>query len=717
MNLFALTRRNLPLIMQEANGECGLACIAMVAQWHGHKLDLPYLRGVYPTTRRGLSLANLSQIADQLRFDVRGYQIDDTADLAKVRLPAILHWGKNHFVVLKSVRRGVFTVHNPAAGISRYTAAELVEHFSGYVLEVTPGQTFETIVRSKKYTLRRILELTHGLKASLAQIIVVSIVASMMMMLLPIFVQVALDSVLPRGDFDLLGVLAAGLMMVMVTVGLAEWLRKRIVANAGSAFFAQLTRNAVGHIFRLPLRYFESRHPGDIATRLDSIDALRSVVTKSFVSGTVDLVMILFSGTIMFLYAPTLALLVSAIFLVVIGIRLTLYPSMRQQGGLALKFKSEERARLIDNLRAAAALKSANATLQTTSRWYDSFVRHVNANFRIQLTEANAVLLVDAVTALGMALTLYYGVTAVIAQEMTVGMLYAFFTFRTLFFDKIDNLVTTMTEISMLGANMGRLADFLEEDPEPVGHLVDRQIRRGVAARKLSYRTGFADPFILSDVEFEIDTTRPSTIAILGPSGSGKTTLLKVLAGLYSASEGDVEVDGVALRSWGLSAYRENVGLLLGSDKLLRGSILENVSAFALNPDRGRAMAALRTACLEDAVAELPRGLDTVVSEENGVMSSGQRRRLMLARALYKDPPLLLLDEVTSNLDAETAAAVIRNLADHPATKVIATHDPQVLDHCDSVFSMDRGRLTRLETARGETEETTISREEERSLT
>jgi ATP-binding cassette, subfamily B, bacterial CvaB/MchF/RaxB len=718
MNLFALTRRKLPLVIQEASGECGLACIAMIAQWHGHKLDLPYLRGVYPTTRRGLSLANIATVADQLRFDVRGYQVDDTADLGKVRLPAILHWGNNHFVVLKSVRRGSFTIHNPAAGISRYTAEELVEHFTGFVLELMPSQTFETIVKAKKYTLRRILELTHGLKASLAQIIIFSVVASLMLMLLPILVQVALDSVLPRSDFDLLGVLAGGLLLVMLTVALAQWLQKRIVANTGNAFFAQLTRNAVGHIFRLPLRYFESRHPGDIATRLDSVDSLRSVVTQSFVSGTVDLIMILFSGTIMFLYAPGLAALVSALFLVVVGIRLTIYPTLRQQGALALKFKSEERSRLIDNLRAAAALKSGNATLTTTSRWYDSFVRNVNANFKIQLTEANAVFLVEAVTALGMAVTLYYGVLGVAAQQMTVGMLYAFFTFRTMFFDRIDNLVTTMTQVSMLGANMARLADFLEEEPEPVGHLVDRQIRRSVAARSLSYRTGFADPFILSDIDLEIATSAPSTIAILGPSGSGKTTLLKVLAGLYPPSEGEVEVDGVPLRSWGLSAYRENVGLLLGNDKLLRGSILENVSSFAMTPDRGRAMAALRTACLEDAVAELPRGLDTVVSEENGVMSSGQRRRLMLARALYKDPPLLLLDEVTSNLDAETSAQVIRNLAEHPATKVIATHDPLVLDHCDAIFAMERGRLTRVENNRGEPEDGNPANEaeEERSL-
>ncbi len=697
MNLFQFARRGMPMILQDANGECGLACLAMIGQWYGHRIDLPELRTTYPTTRRGLSLGNLAAVADQLRFDVRGYRVDEIDDLKRVRLPAILHWSGNHFVVLKKVRRNRFVIHNPATGVRTLTSEDIREQYSGYVLEVQPSETFRVIVREKRYPLARILELTYGLKASLIQVITVATVSSLLTMLVPLFVQAALDSVLPQSDVDLLGALAAGLLLVSLTTAAADWLQARIVANAGGAFFAQLTRNAVGHLFRLPLRYFEGRHPGDIATRLESVDYVRVVVTKSFVEAAVDLIMILLSGLIMFLYAPGLAAIVTSLFLVVIAIRMGLYPRMRQQGAASLKARSDERSKMIDSLRAIAALKTANATTPAAARWYDSFVRYVNATFRIQITEANAVLMVEIVTGIGMAVTLYLGVGAVLKQQLTVGMLYAFFTYRTLFFSRIDNLVSTMTQISLLGANMARLSDFLEIEPEPVNRMIERQIRSGVTLRGLTYRAGFADAPILDCIDLDLAVGTGTTLTILGPSGSGKTTLLKVMAGLYRPTEGDMEVDGVALDTWGLAAYRRNIGLLLGADKLLHGSVTENVTALAMEPDLARVRAALRLACLDETVAALPRNLETVISEENGVLSSGQRRRLMLARALYADPPLLLLDEVTANLDEDTAAAVLRNLADHPATKVITSHDLHVIEMSDRVFRMQAGRIEEID--------------------
>lgn len=699
MNLFHTGRRRLPMILQDSNGECGLACLAMIGQWYGHRMDLTNLRASYPTTRRGLSLANLAMVADQLGFDVRGYKVDVLDDLKRVRLPAVLHWEGNHFVVLKRVRGRRFVIHNPAAGVRTLTREDVEASYSGFVLELQPSEAFRVIVKEKRYPLARILALTHGLKTSLVQIICVAIIASMVSMTLPLFVEAALDSVLPQSDLDLLGALAIGLLLVSLTTAVADWLKKRIIANAGGAFFAQLTRNAVGQMLRLPLRYFEARHPGDIVTRLESIDFIRNIVTNAFVAAAVDLVMIVFSGAIMFLYAPKLALIVSSIFLVVIAIRLSLYPRMQRQGAVSLKARSEERSKMIDSLRAIAALKTANATVPAAARWYDSFVRFVNASFHMQLTEASAVLLVEIVTGIGTAATLYLGVSAVLQAQLTVGMLYAFFTYRTMFFDRVDNLVTTMTQISMLGANMARLSDFLEIEPEPVNRMVERQIRRGVSLRQASYRAGFADKPILDAIDLEVPAGSGETITILGPSGSGKTTLLKVMAGLYKPSDGEIEVDGTPLHAWGLAAYRRNIGLLLGADKLLHGSIVENVTAFSFEPDIPKVHAALRLACLSEIVADLPRNIETVVSEENGVLSSGQRRRLMLARALYNDPPLLLLDEITANLDDHTAGMILRNLVAHPATKVITSHDLHVVAMSDRVFRMEAGVLTRVDIA------------------
>lgn len=693
MNLFSLGRKRLSLVMQEANGECGIACLAMVARWHGHRLDLPYLRATYPTTRRGLSVADLIAVAQQLQLQARGLRIDSPDELRRLVAPAILHWSGNHFVVYKGFEYGRFVIFNPAAGVRRYTAAEMADELGGVVLELQPADNFEIIVRSKRHSLWQILDRTNGLRLAVVQMLAVAVAGALIAMLLPVLVQVALDSVLPRSDVDLLLVLAGGLFLVSITVGAAEWLQRRIVANVGGAFFAQLTHNAVSHLMRLPLRYFESRHPGDVATRLDSVEAVRSVITGSLVEAGVSLIIILLSGAIMFLYAPALAALVTAIFLGVVAIRLLIQPGIRRQATIALKSRSDERSRLIDTLRAISAVKSANAGPSLTRHWYESFVRHVNAGFRIKIAQADALLLVEILTAIGMAVTLYFGVAAVIAQKMTVGMLYAFFTYRTLFFDRIDTLVTAMTEVSLLGANMNRLSDFLEEEPEPLGQMIERRLRQTVALRDAGFSAGFADPPILQNIDLTLPVANGQTIVILGPSGSGKTTLLKILAGLYQPTSGQLLIDGVPLAQWGLAAWRRNVGVLMGNEKLLRGSILENVSSFALDPDPVRAMAALRIACLDIVVEELPRRLETVISEENGILSSGQRRRLLLARALYQDPPLLLLDEVTANLDGDTARDVLHRLAGHPATKIITSHDPLVLGIASEVRQLAGGQL------------------------
>lgn len=693
MNLFQSTLKRVPFIAQEANGECGLACLAMIGQWHGHRITLPQLRIEYPTTRLGLNLSDLSRIARALRLEPRGLAISDTADLAKVRMPALIHWDTNHFVVLTKVKRGRYTVHNPAGSVADYGEDEFRSHFSGNVLEVEPDDNFEVIVRQKRHSLSTILRQTRGLKKSILQVVVVSLTSSVLILSVPAIVQIALDSVIPKNDMELLQLLAVALFAVSASTGVAEWIQRRVIANAGTSFFAQLTRNAVGHIFRLPISYTESRHPGDIAVRLESIEHVRHVVTNSAVTALVDGIMMLLCGILMFLYIPSLAVMVSGVFFAVVLVRLLMYPALRRQGAIALREKSEERSRLMDSLRASAALKAANATSAATGRWYDSLVKAANAGFKGSIIEANAVLAVELLTALGTALVLFFGVIAVMTQGITVGMLYAFFTYRGIFFDKIDKLVQVMTDLALLGTNMGRLDDFLQMDVEQENAIVTRSIRHGIELRGVNFKVGFADAPIVSDINLKVQANTGAWIVIVGQSGSGKTTLLKLLAGLYKSSSGQQLVDGVDLQTWGLAAYRDNLGLLLGADKLMRGSVSENVTCFASNPDMNRLAEALRISCLTDVVDSLPNRYRTVVSEENGVMSSGQRRRLMLARAIYRDAPILLLDEVTSNLDVETTEQLLENLASLPATKVIATHDDRVVGYCHDLYEMKAGRL------------------------
>jgi ATP-binding cassette, subfamily B, bacterial CvaB/MchF/RaxB len=694
MQMFADLRVKLPIIRQESNGECGLACLVMIGQYYGHKIYLNSIRNEFPTTRQGLNLAALRVVAGKLGLQGRGLAVEDVSDLKSVKLPAILHWQENHFVVLKKVWRNTFVIHDPASGIWSYDRSDFESKFSGSVLELSPAENFSRIVQNQKYPLRNIIRLTHGLKTSITQVAVMTFVASLLTLALPAIVQIALDSVIPKADIDLLKLLTIGVLILSLMTGVAEWLQKRIVLNAGTAFFAQLTHNAVGHIFLLPLRYFERKHPGDIAVRLDSINNIKTVVTSTVVEALVDLSMIIICGLFMYIYMPKLALIVTSLFFVVIAIRVLTIPQLKQLGTEAITEKVEERSRLIDNVRAAAPIKMANATSSVIDRWYNSLVRSSNASFRVGIVEANASFYVEIVTAFGTAITLYLGVLAVIYEQATVGILYAFYTYRGIFFSKIDSLVVHSQQLVMLGVNMAQLRDFLEEQPEHEGSANFRSIRDGVELRDASFRAGFADWSILEAVNIKIPARSGAMIGIAGSSGSGKTTLLKLLTGLYAPSEGDLYVDGTRLKSWGLGAYRENVALLLGSDKLAKGSVREIVSSFEPSADGDQVEQALRDACLWEEIEALPRGYNTVISEENGVLSSGQRRRLMLARAIYRDPAIIFLDEITSNLDSNTAARVLESLSKSTATKVIATHDQSALESCSIRYRVDGRRLS-----------------------
>ena len=696
MNFFARRLGRVPFIRQDTAGECGLASLAMVANWQGHRLDLPHLRRRHPTSRRGLTLSELAEAAADLGLAARAFAIDDVSELLKVRCPAILHWTNNHFVVLCSAKRDRFVVNDPAFGQRTYQTEDMRNLFSGTLLELSRTNGFVQIATAKKLTLRRVISQVDGLKASALQVIAISVAVASLSLLLPVIVQEALDDVIPRRDGGLLLALAVAFMAATTLSAIGEWYRQRILLNAGTSFIAQFTRGAVHHIFQLPLGYFEARHPADLSVRLDSIEHIKSVVVQALVTAIVDAIVIVLAAAMMFAYAPALAGVIVATLVIVAITRLTALPMIASVGGVALRARSEERARLMDSLRAIAPLRVGQALGRATDRWYSSLLRHLNAEFKVGNLEANLSLALHIMVGVGTSATMYLGVAAVMANKLTVGMLYAFFTFRTLFFERLDSVVTSTVQLSMLPANMARLRDFAEQKVEvinPVRNLTRQQALKKLSLDCASFTVGKNDKPILDSISLDIDVASCEVIGLFGASGSGKSTLFKLMAGLYQASSGTMKVNGSPLEKFGIEHYRRNVGLLLGTDRIIQGSIVQNISGLRPDFDLGRVMECLEAAVLLNDVENLPWGFDTIVSEEGGLLSTGQRRRLMLARALYQNSSILLLDELISNLDGNTSGRVIENLSQLKVCKVISAHAGSLARHCNRAWLLNEGRL------------------------
>ncbi|KQT59921.1 ABC transporter [Methylobacterium sp. Leaf456] len=688
-------RRRVRTLVQSETNECGLTCLAMVANYHRHDIDLSYLRALFPLSRTGMTLGDIVELADGLGLDAGGYALSNVTELANVALPAILHWNGNHFVVLESIKGGRYRVHDPEFGLRLYDQADMERMFSGIVLEFAPRMDIKQFKSERKLTLIELVRATRGLGSTLWQIALVSAAIALLGLATPVLLQVALDVVIPQVDLDLLQVLAAGLALMMVFEALGRWLRDFVTLRASTLLELQFTRNVVGHAFRLPLTYFELRHPGDFVARVDSIDHVKTYLVGGLVTAFADsLTSVLLVG-MMFYYAPPMAFATLLTLAAILAMRFLTFPKLNQATAGSLEARSEERGRLLDGLRRVDSLKAHNGTELFALRWFESFTRFANLDFRARKAGLDAELMMHVVIAFSTVTTLYMGITGVLSNALTIGTLYAFFALRTDFFERVNLLTHSLMQLSALKVHLQRLDDVVGQDPEPgvEDSKFQRQLRKEVRLEDVTVQFGRGDEPILTGASLTIDIERAETIAIIGTSGSGKSSLMKILASLHEPAHGRVVVDGLPLDQFGRRAFRDNLGVVFADDGLFSGTVADNLSLFDPSVSRAEMEAALVRVGLADEIERLPQGFATQISEENGLLSTGQRRRLVLARALCRRPRLLLLDEVTANLDPTTEAALVESLRSVRAAKVFVTHSERLLDQVDRVLRIEDRRL------------------------
>jgi len=682
-------------VLQSEANECGLACLTMLANFHRHDISLSYLRSLYQLSQRGMTLAEIVTLAGQLDLDTQGLAISNVAELANLKCPALLHWNGNHFVVLEKIVAGTFHVHDPAFGLRTYSAEDIERHFSGVALEFEPRVKFEAIKAQKKSRFWSVFKSCRGIEHTIAVVATLSFASNLFALTTPVFMEVALDSVIPQYDLDLLTVIAVGMMLFAIFEASSRWLRDVVTLRSATIFEIFFTRNIVGHAFRLPLKFFELRHPGDFVTRLSSVDHIKTFLVSGFVASVADGSMSVLMVALMFYYSPVMAWASILTLAVAIIIRLLTYPRIAQYTTEVLEARSEEQTRLIDGLINIATLKVHNTGEYFCLKWFDSFTKFANAGFRTRKLTIDTDLLLHVIFTFGTVATLYIGVTDVMKSVASIGILYAFFALRNSFFANMNSLILNLLQLSIMRAHLERLDDVLDEIPEQSeGRIgIDRAIRHSLKLENVTIQFDRSASPLLERVNLQIDVQNCESIAIQGESGSGKSSLLKVIASLHKPSSGTVMVDGQPLDAFGLHEYRANISAVFPEDALFAGSVTDNLTMFAPDVSRQQIEQALLAVDLLEEIYRLPQGFATLLSDESPVMSTGQRRRLLLARAICRKPRLLLLDEVTANLDPQTEEKIVGALKLIPAAKIFVTHSDRLLRQVDRSYRAIGGRL------------------------
>ncbi|GHD10424.1 ABC transporter [Halioglobus japonicus] len=674
----------LPVIYQAEAAECGLACLAMVGRYFGHDIDLRSLRCRFPQSLQGTTLKTLMDIARQINLMPRALRFE--LDVIKeLETPCLLHWNMNHFVVLRGMKGTQAVIHDPARGKVLCSYDELFTSVSGIAMELSPAIDFKRLQDRHKLRLSDLWTGVHGLGRSLGAVITLSLMLQIVLLASPLYLQFVVDEAIPRRDIDLLRALALGFAVLLVFEVISRSLRAMLVLNLSSRLNLQLATNLVNHLLRLPLNYFHSRHLGDIVSRYSSLGAIRQLLSEGLVAIVVDGVLSTIALVAMFIYSPPLTLLILLVTLLYLGTRIALFPAIRRRTEATIQADAVAQSSLMESVRAIAPVKLHQCETERVQQWQHRLTKTIAADIGAQKLGILHTGINTALFGAGQLLLVYLAAGFVMANLMTIGMLYAFIAYSQRFVQGVGSLIEQWMSLRMLNVHLDRLADIALTAAEPrptplISTSAEQQaLDHCLKIESLSFTyNGTSEP-VFEDINLLIEPGE--AVAITGASGCGKTTLLQCLAGLIHPTSGRVLWNNRDIFSH--DNYRAQIACVMQDDQLLSGSIADNICFFDNVPDMDRIVQSAISACVHEDITRLPMQYNTLVGDMGTSLSGGQKQRICIARALYRLPKILIMDEATSHLDARCEKRLSNNISRLPMTRIVVAHRESTIETVD----------------------------------
>jgi ATP-binding cassette, subfamily B, bacterial CvaB/MchF/RaxB len=692
-------RKKTPFIQQSEGSECALACIAMVAGFHGLETDLIALRRRFELSLKGATLKQVMQVAEELGFSTRPLR-GEIENLDELVLPTILHWDLNHFVVLTKITRSLkgrrFHVHDPASSVKILTVEELSRHFTGVALELVKSEHFQPAVERTKLRITQLWSKMQGFWPAFGQVITLSIILQLAALASPFFLQVGIDTVFPSFDRDLLWILALGFGGLALVNMITSWLRSLVLIGLGSALSYQLVVNLFHHLLRLPLPWFEKRHVGDIISRFGSTQPISDLLSQGLIAAVIDGSMALITLGLMFVYSPILAFVALVALAAYVGLRLIFLQALKLRNIDAITTGAAESSAFIESIRGISTIKAFGEENNRQRLWQQKKAKAVNAQIKLGRLNAGFGAGQQFVIALERVVFIYLAISYAMESAISVGMIFAFQSYKQQFLDAAMRLVEQAINFRLLDVHLGRIADIALNRPESLSvtycHLLDRDEQRkapSIELRDVWFRYGSNEAHVLKGVNLKIEAGE--MVAFVGPSGGGKTTLIKIMMGLFCPTRGEVLIDGQPLNSFGVGNWRSVISSTAQDDSLFTGSLADNIAMFDPEPDLERIRFATQQTNIQAEIEAMPLKYDTLVGDMGSVLSGGQKQRILLARALYRRPAALFMDEATAHLDVPSEAVVMDVIKQQNMTRVMIAHRPQSIAAATKLFVVSDG--------------------------
>lgn len=689
LSLFGNKKSKLPVIKQIQLSECGHACVAMISHYHGHNIDLYSLRKLDEPSINGVTMLDLIRMLDRLKLNTRAIRVD-IQDLKHVQCPAILHWNMNHFVVLKAVGPNYAVIHDPAVGRRKVSLSELSSSFTGIVLEVEKSEDFSVIKSTNTLSIIDIFKRINGLKNSLFFILLLSMAIEIFILINPLFLQYITDNVASTNSLNNLYVIATGFIILTLCHTLTEYMRSHFVVYLTNRISEYIASGVMNHLLRLPFEYFEKRHKGDILSRFHSMNDIQNKITTDSINTLLDGVVILLALIIMSIYSWQLTCIVVFSLAGYLTIRTISYNHLKNQTEISVGEHANVNSKFLEIIQSIMPIKLYSKESTMYRDWKNFFIKAMNAD--IKIARANILYTTTNIFLFNIEYILVIAIGAILVtnNQFSVGMLIAFLAYRQTLVNKASSFIHKVFEYKLVSVQIERVADILTQPTELEDNaaIIKQDIQGNINVQNLDYKFPGSPQFILRNINFHIN--QAEKVVITGPSGIGKTTLLKIMLGLIAPTNGKILIDGFALNILGSRKYRSVCASVMQDDSLISGSILDNITFMDSRIDIDRVYQVAKIAQIHEDILKMPMSYETLIGDMGSSLSGGQKQRVFIARALYKNPKILFLDEATSHLDIDTEIKINNALKQLQITQVVIAHREESIKMADRIIELSK---------------------------
>jgi len=685
--------------------DCGPTCLRMVAKHYGKNFSLQKLRDISGLNREGVSLLGISEAAEKIGFRTAGAKIG-LDELKKSEFPLILHWDQNHFVVLYKVKKGSFYIADPGKGLLQYSESEFLKHWGaranndnreGIVLLLSPAPDFYLQEGDKTQALdfSYLIKYLYRYKALVIQLFAGLGVGSLLQLVLPFLTQSVVDIGINTRNINFIYIILIAQTMLFIGRTSVDFIRSWILLHISTRINISILTDFLIKLMKLPMHFFDSKMTGDIMQRMNDQKRIESFLTGSTLTVIFSLFNLIVFGFVLAFYNTT-------IFIIFI-VSTTLYSVwvmlfLRKRRSLDFKrfdLSSQNQSAVVQLINGMQEIKLNNCEQQKRWEWErlqaGLFRFNIKSLKLTQYQQAGAFFINEGKNII----ITFLVAKSVVDGQLTLGAMMAVQYIIGQLNSPIEQMLGFIQQFQDAKISLERLNEIREmDDEEPVDKIFIKELPfdKGISLQNLTFTyPGAGNEPVLSNVNLEIPEGK--TTAIVGMSGSGKTTILKLLLRFYEPGKGDIKVGNSYLNQVSFRYWRGLCGVVMQDGFIFSDSIAKNIAAGDEYPDITKLKHAAEMANITDFIENLPLGLNTKIGAEGNGISQGQRQRILIARAIYKNPKYIFFDEATNALDAINEKVIMENLETFfkGRTVVVVAHRLSTVKNADNIVVLDKG--------------------------